>query len=262
MIPTPDIVLIGAGNVGSHLGIRLIEKGIPVVQVFSRGAEKAAGLGDILHTTYTHDWAKINQHAGLYIIAVKDDVIREVAEKLSVVIGRDRFVVHTSGTVPMEVLAPYFNHYGSLYPLQTFSMGKRPDFDQVPVCIAANSEPAFDLLQSVAAHISNKTYPVNDAQRAVLHIAAVMANNFTNHLYYLAETILDDQQLPFDLLKPLILETAEKIQSQAPLASQTGPAIRGDQAVIEKHLAYLKVHHPEMAVIYEVMTRSIRDSTE
>lgn len=256
--PSPTIVLLGAGNVGYQLGQRLLEKGFPVVQVFSRSIERAAALGRVLRTDYTNDWLQINKHAGLYIIAVKDDVIAEVAEQLSGIIGKDKLAVHTSGSVPMSVLAPYFDHYGSFYPLQTFSMAKQPDFDQIPICIAANGQNENDILEAIGNRISSRCYTVNDEQRAVLHIAAVVANNFTNHLYHLAETILADQQLPFDLLKPLILETATKIQENAPLKSQTGPAVRGDKEVIEKHLNYLKVFHPEIVPLYENLTRSIQ----
>lgn len=254
----PTIVLIGAGNVGYHLGQRLLEKGFPIVQVFSRSIEKAAELGRILNTDYTNDWQEVNTLAELYIIAVKDDVIAEVAEQLAQVTGKGKYFVHTSGTVPMTVLASFVDHYGCLYPLQTFSRAKQPDFDQIPICIAANGQNEYDILEAIGTRISSNCYPVNDEQRAVLHIAAVVANNFTNHLYHLAETILTGRQMPFDLLKPLILETAVKVQENDPLGSQTGPAIRGDKEVIEKHLAYLQTFHPEIVTIYKELTRSIQ----
>ncbi len=253
------IVLIGAGQVAYHLGRWLAEKQMPVAQVFSRTAQHARQIGASLHIPFADEWEKIDQNAGLYIIAVKDDAIAPVADRLSAVVGRDRFAVHTSGSVASTVLAPYFDRYGVFYPLQTFSRARQPDYERVPLCLTAGSDADRAILETIASRLSGHFYPISDEQRAVLHIAAVMVNNFSNHLYALAEAVLADKQLPFELLRPLILETALKVQSLPPGEAQTGPAIRRDDLVVARHLAYLRTHHPDMAGLYEALTRSIQE---
>lgn len=255
----PNIVLIGAGNVAFHLGQALKAKGLNIVQVYSRTASNAKKLAQLLQCESTNNLKKINPDAQLYILAVSDHVIVQLAKKIATQIPEDALVVHTSGATPAQSLKGLFKFYGTFYPLQTFSKSRAVDFTQIPFCIYANRKIHREQLASLAKKLSPAVYFINDQQRAVLHVAAVFANNFTNHLIQVSESILKAEDLPFDLLKPLILETANKIQHNAPKAMQTGPAIRNDQSTIQQHLSYLE-KHPDYQKLYLLLTQSIQSS--
>ncbi len=251
-----SIILIGAGNVGYHLGKRLYEKGLHMDQVFSRTVEKANILAKIVGAQAITDLADVHSDADLYILAVHDSAIADVAAKLP---AKGKLVVHTSGATPSSVLAPHFERFGIFYPLQTFSVSRMVDFEQIPICVYACQESDLQLLENLAKQISPKVYRIDDAQRATLHVAAVFVNNFTNHLFQVGYDILEKENLPFDLLRPLIRETAEKVQEHLPARMQTGPAIRGDESTIRRHLAYLE-KYPEYRSLYELLTGSIQKS--
>ncbi len=248
------IALIGAGRVGGHLGRRLHLAGWPIVQVYSRSPDKAKTLAAQLGAGYTGDLNAITGDADLYIIAVSDDAIGAVAGALR--LPPDKLVVHTSGATPSDELHTRFARYGVFYPLQTFSADREPDFSTIPICLFAADTAGYDLLERLARSLGSPFYAVDDRQRFVLHVAAVFVNNFTNYLYQVGEDIVHSEQLSFDLLRPLILETAQKIQSASPAAMQTGPAIRGDVATVERHLAYL-ASRPEYAELYRMLTKGI-----
>lgn len=202
----------------------------------------------------------IRTDADLYIIAVNDTAIGTVAKTLSTLPHlQEKLVVHTSGATPSVVLLPHLSRIGIFYPLQTFSIQKEPNFKTIPFCLDAINEKDFLLLENLAQQLSNCTERINDAQRAVLHVAAVFVNNFTNYLYTVGANITEEGGVPFDLLKPLIVETAEKIQKNAPKDMQTGPAVRGDAATIRRHLDFLKGSGYEE--IYEILTNQVRDSS-
>ena len=184
--------------------------------------------------------SEISTAAELYILAVSDDAIPLVAKQLSSHLSHNALVVHTSGNTPSSILSDHFQHCGIFYPLQTFSIERQANFEQIPICIDSPHPKDLKLLEWVAQQISPKVYPITDEQRAILHLAAVFVNNFTNHLFYISEDILEQEQLPFDLLKPLIAETFAKIQTHRAKEVQTGPAIRGDVMSINRHLKYLE----------------------
>lgn len=247
------IVLIGAGNVGYHLGNRLYEKGLRIQQVFSRAKEKAEKLASEVNAQAITELSNITLDADLYILAVHDSAIAEVAAQLPVL---DKLVVHTSGATPSAILYPHFQRFGIFYPLQTFSISKEVDFEQIPICVHANHDADLQDLENLARQISPKVYRIDDEQRAILHVAAVFVNNFTNYLFQIGYDILEKENLPFDLLRPLIRETAAKVQVHPPAEMQTGPAIRGDQATIGKHLQYLE-KFPEYKSLYKLLTTSL-----
>ncbi len=238
------ISIIGYGNIAFHLGKKLLEKGILINQIIGRNAEKAAWLADILSTDFETDFNKIKLNSDIYILAVSDSAIPSVSECLSQVLN-NQLVVHTSGSTPSTVLEPYFKNFGTFYPLQTFSFESQPDFNAIPIFINANSNESIVLLQTLGHQIAQNIYELADEKRIVLHIAAVFVNNFTNHLFQIGYNILEKEHLPFDILKPLILETANKIRHHKPEDMQTGPAQRGDLVTIEKHLEYLKNNFPQ-----------------
>lgn len=253
-----NIVLIGAGNVGYHLGKKLHQEGLNIIQVFSRQRDKAKIVADLIEAEAITNLSFISKKADLYILAVHDDAIKGISKILIENGIKDNLIVHTSGATPMSVFEPTgANRFGVFYPLQTFSISKEPNFKEIPFCIDANNEEDLKCLISLAKKCSPKVYKINDKERAVLHVAAVFVNNFTNHLFKIAFEILSDENLEFEILMPLIEETVNKIKTNNPSDMQTGPAIRGDEVTIKKHLQYLK-SNPDFQKIYEILTASIQ----
>jgi len=249
-----NIVCIGSGNVATHFAIALKAIGADIVQVWSHDNKNAEILAALTKATPISNWDDLDRSADCYLIAVKDDAIASVAAHLTDVKG---VVVHTSGATPMSVLANVKNGYGVIYPLQTFSKSKAVDMTLVPLCIEADQENTLEKIRVIAQLLSPNVSVVSSAQRVILHLAAVIACNFSNHLYQLSSELLEQHNLKFDLLKPLILETAEKVQSTKPAEAQTGPASRNDQKTIEKHLDLLK-GTPGLQNIYETLSNSIK----
>ncbi len=249
------IGLIGLGNAGSHLGRWLYRKHLGLQAVYSRTLVKAESFGKRRNIFYTNRLAELPADLDLYILAVPDQVIPQVARELAG-LNPAGSVVHVAGATPSTVLEPYFKRYGVLYPLQTLTLGRRIKADQVPFCIEASDEELKKQLLDLAMAISGRAYLVSDAERAWLHVTAVMVNNFSNHLYTLAAGILDREGLDFDLLRPLILETARKVQKLPPRAAQTGPAARGDQKTIARHREML-AKYPDSLAVYKCITESL-----
>ncbi len=245
------VILIGAGNVASHLGPALKKKGYSVVQVYSR--TKAAA---ILLAKKTGAQAVTNlrslKEADIIIISVKDDALPKVAAQ----IRTKALVLHTSGPLGLGVLKKCSPHTGVLYPLQTFSKEETVDMKSVPLCIEANSKQAWADLTELALKLSGTAYKVNSAKRETLHLAAVFACNFTNHFYGIAEKLMKQKGMPFYLLNPLIAETMRKASHGDPIKMQTGPAVRGDKKTMSKHLALLK-KEPELQRLYRLLSKSI-----
>jgi predicted short-subunit dehydrogenase-like oxidoreductase (DUF2520 family) len=249
-----NVVIIGAGNLATQLALSLFEKGIQVKQVYSRKIESASELARKVNARFTNDLSQLLSDADLYVIAVKDSAIQEVLENFG--IGEDQLVVHTAGSVPMSILEGFTSNYGVFYPLQTFSKSRKVDFSNIPICIEANHPYNMMKLEKLGEKLSKSVNQINSEERKTLHLAAVFVNNFVNHLYAVGSDILHDKKMDFDLLKPLIRETAEKIESLPPIDAQTGPAKRNDQNTID---AQLKMLHdkPEFQKIYSFATESI-----
>ncbi len=245
-----QITLIGSGNVAQHL-IKAFAKSelVEIAQVFSRKKEKLSSI--IEFDKIVNDYEDLKE-ADLYIIAVTDNAITEVSQQLPF---NNQLVVHTSGTASIETLDDK-NRKGVFYPLQTFSKNKEIDFSVIPICLEADNTFDFRVLETVAKSISKAVFPINSEQRKALHVAAVFVNNFTNHLYQIGHEICEENQVPFDILKPLIQETAQKIKTLDPIDAQTGPAKRGDSSTIEAHLEYLTNENQKN--IYKILTQSIQ----
>ena len=246
------ITLIGSGNVAQHL-IKAFAKSelTEIVQVYSRKKETLSSL--IEFDKITSDFEDLKE-ADLYIIAVSDKAISDVSKQLPF---QNRIVVHTSGAASLDVLDSK-NRKGVFYPLQTFSKNKDIDFSAVPMCLEAENTFDFRVLETAAKSISNVVYAINSDQRKALHVSAVFVNNFTNHLYQIGQEICEEHQVPFEILKPLIQETAEKINTLNPADAQTGPAKRSDSLTIEAHLDYLTTENQKN--IYKILTQSIQNN--
>lgn len=250
------ITIIGTGNVAFHLGKRLHEQGIEITQVIGRNSLKTTWLADVLHTKAATFYDKIDTSSDVFVIAVSDNAIAEVAERLSKT-ASNSLVVHTSGSVASTVLQPHFRHFGVFYPLQTFSVGSQPNFDNIPVFINVTPQYHLDFLRQLAEKVSPRVYELSDDDRMTLHVAAVFVNNFVNHLFKIGSEIVGKHNLPFDVLLPLIEETVNKIRQNAPENMQTGPAKRGDDSVIEKHLSFIEQHTPQYDLLYTLLSISI-----
>ena len=248
-----NIVLLGSGNIATHLAKAFKMAGQNITQVWSRNPERATELADSVGASPVVKIEDVNADAELYILAVNDDAIRTVAELLKIEKG---ILVHTSGSVGLDILDGITENTGVFYPIQTFSKSKAVDLRLVPVALEGNSAEITAILYSIASRISEKVIEMTSLQRRSVHVAAVFACNFTNHMYVLAHQLLEAQNLNFDLLRPLIEETALKIQSADPIAVQTGPAIRGDQSTIDKHLKLL-AGHSELKELYKQLSQSI-----
>ncbi len=249
------IVFIGSGNVATQLGLALKAANHRILQVYGRSESGAKSLARKLSASYVLDLKKISGEADIYIVAVSDSAIKEVINKIRIT---DTVILHTSGSVPISVFEKKFKNFGVLYPVQTFSANHALDFKTVPVCIEANNTLTEKKIRALAKSLTKKIHLLDSRQRKRVHLSAVFANNFSNHLFTLAERILEKENISFDLLRPLILETAMKVQKNPPSEMQTGPAKRGDTAVIREHLKMLG-DKKEFRAIYRLISKSIEE---
>ena len=249
-----SIVIIGAGNVAWHLGRALQARKIKILQVLGRRIEPAKELAGVLKADYALDFERININADLYIIAVSDDAIVEIINKLYL---QSQLVVHTAGSIPVSVFKERFENYGVFYPLQTFTKGREIHFEKVPVCIEANEQDNMNKLVQLAKLISQTVLIMDSEKRAKLHLAAVFACNFTNYMYSIADGILKKQGIDFSILHPLIIETALKAAEMKPAEAQTGPAIRNNRILMDKQMRMLE-YDPAAREIYDILSDNIR----
>jgi predicted short-subunit dehydrogenase-like oxidoreductase (DUF2520 family) len=246
----------GSGNLAWHLAQDLEKAGHFIPVIYSRNPDSANLLAMQLYDTMVTEEPDFSGfELDLLIAAISDDGLERLVENL--VVGEDTIVVHTSGARPMEVFAPLLDNYGVLYPLQTFTKEKAIDFSDVPICIEACSTRVHEVLFSVGKSLSNKVVVMDSDQRKVLHLAAVFANNFSNHMLFWAKTLLDAEGLDFGLLKPLARETVEKAFYLMPELAQTGPARRGDHKTMKAHLEQIKAN-PELTELYQLISKSIQ----
>ena len=250
---SPTVTFIGAGNLATQLALALHNKGIRIIQVFSRTEEAASVLAMKVGASSCTHIPDITSDADILIFALKDTVLEEVASKLPTHKG---LWLHTSGSMPMDLFAPYKESYGVLYPLQTFSKTKEVDFSQIPFFLEGSNEKALDTTRQLANILSPHIYFLDSEKRKRLHLSAVFACNFTNHLYSIANEIIRETGIPFSVLLPLIQETAAKVQKLSPLEAQTGPAVRYDENIINKQIEMLK-DNPEYQEIYRLLSQSI-----
>lgn len=243
-----NIVILGGGNVAYHLTNALLKNSaVNVVQIYNRSIEKINCFKN--STAITNNLWELKD-ADIYILAVSDNAISELSSTLNL---KNKLVVHTSGSMAMNELKSVSNK-GVFYLLQTFSKEREIDFSTVPICVEAETDADLQLLETLANLISKNCYFINSNQRKSLHVAAVFVNNFVNHLYHIGHEICEQNKIPFEILLPLILETANKITTLPPLEAQTGPAKRNDTKTIEKHTAMLTKNQQE---IYTLLTKSI-----
>lgn len=242
-----SITIIGAGNVATQIGFSLRMAGHTITQVFSQTQASAQALANKLDCPFTTDIKALRQ-SDFALIAVKDDAIEEVEKHIWFA------KIHTSGSKHLNCLNG--KNTGVLYPVQSISIDKNITFSEIPICIEANNKAFLKSIKSLAESISNKVHLMHSEQRAYLHLSAVLACNFSSLMYVLSQEICQIHHIPFDFLKPLIEETAKKIQHIPPSTALTGPAKRGDFKVINQHLDLLS-SNPEIKQIYQQLSRTI-----
>ncbi|KAA6334189.1 Glutamyl-tRNA reductase [termite gut metagenome] len=250
-----DIVFVGAGNLATNLAKALYRNGFHILQVYSRTELSARTLAKAVQADYTTQLHELYTGASLYIVSLTDSAFVELLPEITT--GKEHALwVHTAGSISMSVWEGYAKRYGVLYPLQTFSKQREVDFRNIPLFIEAINREDAEYLKSLAAILSDKVYEAYSEQRKNLHLAAVFACNFVNHLYALSASLLEKHRLSFDVLLPLIDETARKVHEQPPKDAQTGPAVRYDKNVIDKHVSML-AGEPEVQEIYRLLSESI-----
>jgi predicted short-subunit dehydrogenase-like oxidoreductase (DUF2520 family) len=250
-----EVVIIGTGNVAYGLGRKIKSSAHRLVQVVGRTSSHASRIGEALDVSFSVIKDSMNKKADLYIVAIADDALPGIGNWLSL----DRkLIVHTAGSVSKDVLQPVSKNYGVLYPLQSMNYGAEV-LPEIPFLVDGNTPDDLALIHDFATSISEKVEVANDEARLKLHVAAVVVNNFSNHLYSLAERFCIQEKLPFHLLQPLIRETANRISLISPKDAQTGPAARNDTSTISKQMEILR-SYPELKKIYKMITESIRSA--
>lgn len=250
------IVLIGAGNLATHLGKALHAAGHDMVQVFSRTMQSAETLASLLDAEPLTDMAQVRDDADVYIFSVKDSALEQLISQLCG--GEKKVFLHTAGSMPMSVFRGKALHYGVLYPMQTFSKQREVDFSIIPCFIEANDEFALKQIEGLAGQISHRVFQLSSEDRKYLHLSAVFACNFANHCYAASQELLQQHGIPFDVMLPLIDETAAKVHGMTPKEAQTGPAVRYDENVIDKQIQLLE-NQPYFQKIYDCMSKSIHE---
>lgn len=250
-----DIVFIGAGNLATNLCKALFKNGHNIKQVYSRTIESALTLASIVDANATNEIADIDDNADMYIFAVKDSAVSTLAQQICKH-DSNKIYVHTSGSTPIDVFDTHASHFGVIYPLQTFSKERSVDFSAIPCFIEANDVATYDKIKILAESVCDNVLQINSESRRSIHLSAVFACNFTNHCYALAAEVLKEKGIPFDVLLPLIDETANKVHALEPVKAQTGPAIRFDENIISRHLDMLS-SNKQLQDIYNIMSMSI-----
>jgi predicted short-subunit dehydrogenase-like oxidoreductase (DUF2520 family) len=248
------VVIIGSGNVATALGNRIITAGHRILQVAGRNAATVTLLAAEWNCRYATDWKAIDGEADIYIVALADSALPGLGNVVSL---PGRLVLHTAGALSVDTLRGVTDHAGVLYPLQSFRSGSGapPEF---PLLVDAAIPEDLPLIMAFASSLARQVVHANDTARLKLHVAAVLVNNFTNHLYTLAADFCHSENVDFSLLLPLIHETAQRIERFPPQDMQTGPALRGDAVTLEKHLRTIS-NYKNISEVYKLFTILIEE---
>ena len=247
------VVIIGAGNVASVFGRLILAASHEIIQVYSRSISSAQSLGKELGCSFVDNLEAVDLTADIYILAITDNALQNIQDSLFL---GDKLVVHTAGSVSKKVLSNISSQYGVLYPLQSLRKDQSADQSIIPLLIDANKESVLSIIEQFAFTLSSVVCIVGDDKRLCLHLAAVIVNNFTNHLYTLTAEYCKNEEVDFKMLQPIIEQTALRLRANLPADLQTGPAIRNDQSTLDKHIQAL-ANHPELKTIYLIFTESL-----
>lgn len=254
MLSIQSLVIIGSGNVATHIGVALKEAGIEIIGIYSPTIKNAQKLATKLNTVVFKSITEIPIQVDAYLLAVTDSVLPEIVKEFPAFKG---ILMHTSGSVGMDVYPEHIKRAAVFYPLQTFSKAKPIDFSSIPILIESTDREVLNSLQELGKKISGVVKTVDSHQRKQVHLAAVFACNFSNFMFHIAQELMTENDLDFALLKPLIGETVEKLKTLTPLEAQTGPAFRLDIKIMNDHLEILK-KHPKYQDIYHLISDQIQ----
>jgi len=248
------VVFIGSGNVATYLSKAFSQSGFNVSQIYSRTPDHAKTLALSINAMYTSDIHSLDEDADLYVFVVSDHAIEKILSSRQ---WNNKFLVHMAGSVPMDVFKNYSSQHGVLYILQSFSAFREINLEGVPVFIEASSDENISVLKNIADKLSLSVHLLDSEKRKYLHLAAMFASNFVNHMFSISQQISEKENISFEWFKPLIVETISKALIDGPVVAQTGPARRNDQSILENHIEMLK-DHPEWQKIYTFVSESIR----
>ena len=253
-----EITILGTGNVASQLAPALEEAGHNIVGIYGRNKKKAATLASFLYESKATDSLNfLDQNPGIFILAVADQAIGEIVSHAHFPAGS--IVVHTAGAVSLDILEAASTLTGVFYPLMTIHANKPTNWKNTPICIESNSKTALDILKKLGKSISLKVHVLSSEQREWLHLAAVFSCNFTNHLLAISHALLESEELPLEIVQPLVEATLKNaFSSKNPATTQTGPAVRKDLQTLQKHLQLLE-EDVEIQKLYKTLTESILD---
>ena len=246
------VVFIGAGNVATHLSKAMREAGFCIKQVYSRSEDSAKNLAGVLDCGYTTNIKKVLQDADIYVFSLKDDILPEIIASMPTKKG---LWIHTAGSVSIDIFQSCASCYGVIYPMQTLSKSRETDFSKIPLFVEGNTTEVENEIFNIATKLSDNVTHMTSEKRKYLHLAAVFACNFSNHMYTLASQVLEKQDVDYKILQPLIDETANKLYSMNPQDAQTGPAIRYDRNIIDRHLSMLDDEN--MRKLYKMISDNI-----
>ena len=247
-------VILGAGNLATQLAQALIKNGVTIIEIYSRTEKSAQALATKVKTKFTTHINTINQTADIYILATSDSAHQSVLNALKF---KPKRLVHTAGSVSYQILDGYGDETGVFYPFQTFSKNKDVCFKTIPILVESESTNLVSDLKQLGLRLSERVDEMDSATRKLLHVSAVFACNFVNHLYDLSHQLTQLAGIDFDLLQPLIQETAQKIKVITPREAQTGPAVRMDQRIISEQEALLNEKCPDLVAVYQLLSQSI-----
>lgn len=251
---TKKISIIGAGNLGHHFTKAFISKGFTDIEIYSRTHLSAKKLAGLYNLNYTSNLNEIRNNSDIYLFLLTDTGVKEMADTFPFT---DKFMVHCSGSIPLDIFKRKTKNYAVFYPFQTIKKNIDLDFSNIPLCIEFANEKCKLELVSIAEKLNCKYYFIDSEKRKILHLAAVFACNFMNHCVHLGESILKDNDITVDILKPLLNQSFENIVNHSASEIQTGPAIRGDSHIIEKHLKILDSDNQKKE-LYKLLSKSIK----
>lgn len=248
-----NVAIIGSGNLATNLSLELTKKAVNINLVYSKTIDNAGYLAKKINAKVLENLSDLEDNLDLIILSITDNAYDEVLNKLSVTSVP---IVHTAGSIPLDIFKDKFQHYGVFYPFQTFSKQRILNFEHIPVCIEANSTLLLEQLDDLGKLISKRVYKLTSEQRQKLHLCGIISNNFSNFLYTLAGDYLEKEGMDFEILLPLIKETIEKLEDLPPKKAQSGPAVRGNKNVIAKHKELLK-NEPRLLNLYSLLSENI-----
>jgi predicted short-subunit dehydrogenase-like oxidoreductase (DUF2520 family) len=252
-----DVSFIGSGNVAWHLAQALENAGHHIHEIFSRESKNAKALTSKLYSAEVATSLDFSgSEATIFVVAVNDDVIDEIASEI--ILPANATIVHTSGSCSMDVFNKVSHHYGVFYPFQSFNKARKIDFKKIPILIEGSDSGTGKFLLKLGKTISSSVELMNGEKRSALHISAVFASNFTNHLLSIAKQLASSKNINFELLEPLVIETINKGLELGPENTQTGPAARGDLRILDQHLSFLE-GNKTMQEIYKILSQDILD---